>query len=88
MAPSFPQLETGKELAVGGGLGGQGRRLVAHVGLPEQDDPDAAVLDARIGLEQLLLGGDLADDDGISRIVLGEFACFVGGVNGLDDLLR
>ena len=88
MVVSFPKVKPGKELPIGGGFGGQGRCLVAHVGFPEQDDLDAAVLDAGTDFQEGLFGGDLTDDDGISRVVLEELACFVGGVDSLDDLLR
>ena len=81
-------MEPGKEFPIGGGLGGQGRCLTVHVGLPEQDGLDAPVLDRVVDLKQFLFGGDLTDDDGIGRVVLEELACFVGGVNSLDDLLR
>jgi hypothetical protein len=77
-----------KELPVCGGFRGQGRCLTAHIGLPEQDGPYAAVLDAGIDLQESLFGGDLTDDDGIGCVVLEELACFVGGVDSLDDLLR
>jgi len=88
MVVSFPKVKPRKEFPIGGGLGSQGRCLTAHVGLPEQDSLDAPVLDRVVDLEQFLFRGDLADDDGICRVVLEELACFVGGVNSLDDLLR
>jgi hypothetical protein len=88
MAISFPKVKSGKELPACGRFRGQSRRLAAHIRLPEQDGPYVAVLNAGIDLEKFSFGGNPTDDDGIGLVVLGELACFVSGVDGLDDLLR
>lgn len=85
-----PQRESLEELAglACDGLGGEGRRLIAQVLFGEDVLPDAACRTLGGGKAQGLLVAHGADHHGrgVVRISVAD-ACFVGGVDGLDQLV-